>query len=109
MEVIMDKQEFLTRITAIGTCEDEVERRELLSALSEDVGKDYDNLASLSDRNKTLSDDNETLRSANMKLFLRVGESKDDSERKKDETGIDDKEKEKRDFKDLFNEKGELK
>lgn len=106
----MEKQEFLTRMTAIGTCDDDVQRRELLSALSEEVGKDYDNLATLTDRNKSLLDDNETLRSANMKLFLRVGESKEDSERKKDETGIEQKEApKKRSFDDLFNEKGEIK
>ena len=105
----MEKQEFISRMTAIGTCDNDVERRELISALREEVEKDYDNIETLTTANKTLSDDNETLRSANMKLFLRVGESKDEGERIKDNTGIDDKPKEKRKFEDLFDEKGGIK
>lgn len=105
----MEKQEFVNRLTAIGTCEDETHRRELIAQLTEDASTDYDNLATLTATNETLQNDNESLRSANMKLFLRLGEEKDDAQRKKDNTGIDDKPKEKRKFSDLFNEKGELK
>ena len=104
----MQKQEFLDKITEIGTCEDDVKRRELLTALSEECEKDYDNISSLSETNKNLLDDNEKLRSANMQLFLRVGESKSKGEKLKDETGIEP-EKETRKFEDLFNEKGEIK
>lgn len=105
----MLKDDFLSRITEIGSCEDDVQRRELLSQLSEEAGKDYDNLATLEATNRTLSDDNEKLRSANMKLFLRVGESKDPAEKVKDETGIKEGDKTKRSFDNLFNEKGVLK
>lgn len=105
----MDKQEFITRMTAIGTCTDDVQRREFISALREEAESDYDRIDTLTAQNETLSNDNETLRSANMKLFLRVGSSKDEGERSKDETGIDDKPKDKRKFDDLFNEKGEIK
>lgn len=105
----MEKQDFLNKITEIGTCENDVQRRELLSALSEEVGKDYDTLTTLTETNKTLKTENEDLLSANMKLFLRVGETKTDDERRKNETGIDDKPEEKRKFEDLFNEKGVLK
>ena len=69
----MQKQEFLDIITQIGTCEDEVTRRDLLAQLSDEAGKDYDNLATLTETNRTLTSDNETLRNANMKLYLRVG------------------------------------
>lgn len=105
----MEKQEFLSRISAIGSCDDDVQRRELLAQLSDEASKDYDNLATLTETNATLMNDNETLRSANMKLFLRVGEERSVGEKQKDETGIDGKEKEKRSFDNLFNEKGGLK
>ena len=105
----MEKQEFLNRITAIGSCDDDVQRRELLSQLSEEASKDYDNLATLTENNQTLINDNETLRDANMKLFLRVGADKTPDEHKKDETGVDGSQKEKRSFDSLFNEKGGLK
>ena len=54
--------------------------------------------------------DNETLRDANMKLFLRVGAEKTDKERKDDIAGLKkEEEKEKKNFDDLFDEKGGLK
>lgn len=105
----MNKQDLLNRITAIGSCDDDVQRRELLSQLSEEASRDYDNLATLTETNQTLMNDNETLRQANMKLFLRVGEEKDPDGKRKDETGIDDKKNEKRSFDNLFNEKGGIK
>lgn len=104
----MQKQEFLDRITEIGTCEDDVTRRELLTALSDECANDYDTISSLTETNNNLLADNEKLRSANMQLFLRVGESKSKGEKLKDETGIDP-EKEPKKFEDLFNEKGEIK
>lgn len=102
----MLKDEFLQKITEIGTCEDEVERRELLTSLSEGVSEDYDNLAKLSEDNKTLADANESLRDANMKLFLRVGESKTKEETQGISTSIEDN---KRSFSSLFDEKGGIK
>lgn len=105
----MEKQEFLDAMNNIGTCEDEVQRRELIASVIESASSDYDNLATLTETNQKLSDDMETLRDANMKLFLRVGESKQSDEMKKDTTGIDNKEIQKKDFKDLFDEKGGIK
>lgn len=98
----MDKVTLMERITAIGSCEDEAERRELLTQLGEDAGKDYDRITELETQNGQLTSDNENLRSANMKLFLRVGDHK--AEDKKDSDGV-----EKREFKNLFNEKGGIK
>jgi sorbitol-specific phosphotransferase system component IIA len=103
----MDKESVISKITEIGTCEDEVRRRELLASFQDDVCKDYDEHASLKESNEELSKDNEKLRSANMKLFLRVGESKSPEDIAK-QKGIDVPE-EKLEFKDLFNEKGDLK
>lgn len=99
----MDKTEFNNRITAIGSCEDDAERRELLAQLLEDGSSDYDRLTEFETSNAQLKQDNEDLRSANMKLFLRVGDNKKPSKDDLDDTP------EKRDFKNLFNEKGELK
>lgn len=104
----MEKVDFLNRLTAIGSCEDDVERRELLSALSEEASKDYDTLATLTTTNETLLNDNEKLRNANMKLFLRVGEEKDEADTKKNNTGVKD-EPEKRNFSDLFDKEGRIK
>lgn len=105
----MEKQDFLNKITEIGTCNDDTERREMLSALSEEVSKDYDNLSSLTETNQNLVADNEKLRDYNMKLFLRVGEDKTPEQRVEDITGAKPDENKKRSFNDLFNEKGELK
>ena len=97
----MDKVTFQNRISEIGTCEDEVQRRELLTQLQEEVTGDYDRLTELETTNNQLTSDNETLRSANMKLFLRVGDHKANNN-----GSLDDEPKEKREFKNLFNEKG---
>lgn len=105
----MERQDFINRITEIGSCEDDVQRRELLTQLSEEASKDYERLETLTQTNATLMDDKEKLLSANMELFKRIGVDKDADERKKDETGVDGKEKPKRSFNDLFNEKGGLK
>jgi len=99
----MDKTEFIKRIQAIGTCEDDSNRLELLAQLQEDATPDYDRLTELEGTNNQLSSDNENLRQANMKLFLRLGENKEKDDPIKDEP------KEKREFKNLFNEKGEIK
>lgn len=104
----MDKSEFIQAIQSIGTCEDEVQRRTLLTELEANVSSVFDTNSELTEKYATLQNDNESLRSANMKLFLRIGEQKSDTQATKDVTGIDNDEPVKRDFKDLFNEKGGL-
>lgn len=99
----MDKVTFLDKIKQIGSCEDETQRRELLAQLQEDGEKDYDELSTLKQTNESLSYDNESLRSANMKLFLRIGDH-----RQADQTD-ETEDKPKREFKNLFDEKGALK
>lgn len=100
----MEKQEFLNHITAIGSCDDDVQRRELLTQLSEEATKDYDRLSELTASNQSLQNDNETLRSANMKMFLRLGEERNAD----NDTGIKNEPTKARSFDDLFNAKGEL-
>lgn len=99
----MDKLELQKKITQIGTCEDVSEMREQLTQLYEECEPDYDRLTELETSNTTLQQDNEKLRSANMKLFLRVG----DSNKPAKEDPDDDPPK--REFKNLFNEKGGIK
>jgi len=105
----MEKQEVLDLITSIGTCEDEVERRELLATLTTETTDLFDNHEKLTTDSEQLQSDNEKLREANMKLFLRVGDSKSKDESFKDSTGIDNQPKEKRKFEDLFDDKGGIK
>ena len=69
----MTKEEFNALVQQIGTTESETDRRELLAQLSEGAGADYDNFSLAEKQVEQLTNDNETLRSANMKLFLRVG------------------------------------
>lgn len=99
----MDKVSLINKIKAIGSCENDSDRLELLTQLQEECVLDYDKLTELEKKNTELSSDNESLRSANMKLFLRIGEK----EPPKDNPLDDDKPK--REFKNLFNEKGEIK
>ena len=101
----MDKESLISKITEIGTCTDEATRRELLTTFQDDLCKDYDDFSALRNTNEQLTADNETLRSANMKLFLRVGESKHD-EKEKD---LKDEPETKLEFKNLFDEKGNIK
>lgn len=105
----MTKEEFNALVQQIGTTESETDRRELLAQLSEGAGADYDNFSEATRQVEQLTNDNETLRSANMKLFLRVG-GKTPEESIKDTTGADpEPPKEKLKFEDLLNDKGELK
>lgn len=105
----MTKDEYLEKLKEIGTCEDDVQRRTLLAEITDEITNIFDDHDKLSEANKKYETDNEKLREANMKLFLQVGGGKTDQETKKDQTGIDQKEQEKRKFEDLFDEKGGLK
>ena len=101
----MTKEEFQNKLREIGTCEDEAQRREMLTTLGEETSPVFDNVDELTTRNSTLTEDNEALRSANMKLFLRVGGRTQEDVRKDEHN----QEPEKLKFEDLFNEKGGLK
>ncbi len=101
----MLKQEFLDKLTEIGTCEDDTQRRSMLAGLSTEAEKLYDDNEKLTDSNKDLTAKNENLRSANMDLFLQIG-----NKRKPDDDssgGAEDDHKAKT-YESLFDEKGEL-
>ncbi len=101
----MDRDKILEKITNIGTCEDEATRRTLLAELNDGVNgvfNDYDTLLS---QNEDLTRANETLRESNMQLFLKVGEKKKpEGAPEEPPAGAP-----KRNFEDLFNEKGMIK
>lgn len=106
----MDKQSFLDKLKSVGTSEDEVERRTILSELTDEVSRVYDENISLNESNKNYIDDNEKLRSANMQLFLRIGDNKTPEEVTKDLTGVkEEPTPEPRKFESLFDDKGGLK
>ena len=105
----MDKTTLISKITEIGTCEDDVERRTLLAELSNEGSKIFDDFDEVSASNKKYMEDNERIRAANMELFLQVGEKKDPADVQREKTGVDDKPEEKLKFEDLFDEKGGLK
>lgn len=97
----MDKATLINKIREIGQCEDSANRLELLTQLQEAASADYDRIETLEAQNTSLTSDNEDLRAANMKLFLRIGDHQTPPD--------DDKGKEKREFKNLFDEKGRIK
>ena len=105
----MDKNEFLEAIKQIGTEADEVQRRTMLTELSDKVSGIFDSNTELMEKNKNFEEDNEKLRSANMQLFLRVGANKTEEEIQKNQVGESEVDKEPRRFEDLFDDKGNLK
>jgi hypothetical protein len=99
----MNRNEFTERLQAIGTEEDEAQRRELIAQLMDDAGNDYDDhAAAVTARDQALQQV-EDLQAANKRLFLRIGA--------KTEPDVDPNQKppEPRKFSDLYNEKGGLK
>lgn len=103
----MEKQEFLDLITSIGTCEDEVQRRESLATLSEKASELFDANAKFTEDNKNLTTKNNELQEANMKLFLRVGVIPEPNV--PDNNHGNDSEPKKMTYDDLFDENGGLK
>ena len=106
----MNKEEILKKLREVGTLEDDVARRDILSELEQELTKTFDETETFKTTSEQLKEDNEKLREANMKLFLRVGDTKTAEERKKESTGIEEEEEpEPRKFEDLFDEKGGIK
>lgn len=99
----MNKAEFTERMQAIGTEEDEAQRRELIAQLIDDAGNDYDDHAAAVIARDQAQQQVEDLQAANKRLFLRVGAKAEP------DVPTDPKPTEKPKFSDLFNEKGEIK
>lgn len=101
----MTREEILNSLTEIGTCEDDVSRRSLLTAVRDEISSVFDTNDSLTESNNKYIKDNDELRSANMQLFLRVSGGQQSTPM--DNNGTETKSNLK--YEDLFNEKGELK
>lgn len=106
----MDKDTFLSKIAEIGTVSDDVERRRLLTEVSDEVSKVFDNVdtlnTSIESLNQTITKNNEDIervREENMKLFLKVEEQKSTKQVTQEKTGIE-QEPEKLSFDELFKE-----
>ena len=72
----MEKEQFLSAIQQIGTCEDDAQRRTLLTDMENDISQLFDNNAKLTDTNAQLVQDMEDLRAANLDLFKKLGKGK---------------------------------
>lgn len=99
----MNREELLNSITEIGTCEDENKRRSMLTSLTENVGKVFDEVDLLKEGSKNLENslnktkgDLETAQKYNMEMFLKLNTQKED-EGFQNETGI--KEEPKKEYK----------
>ncbi len=103
----MDKETFLNKIKEIGTTEDEVQRRTLLTELNDDASSIFDENETLKTENGQVKEYNETLLVENRKLFMRVSSDKEEGQGEEGNQGNAEDEKLK--FEDLFDEKGEIK
>ena len=92
----MDFTELINKITEVGTTEDDVTRRSLLTEIETEVTELHNSNTTLTEQNSTLTDDIQRVREENMKLFLKVSEEREPEENKKEPP------KEKRKFEDLF-------
>ncbi len=82
---------------------------ELLTNLSDGFNTTLNDLETANGNVQSLTGDNEALRKANMKLFLRVGETDKEIHKKQDNPSHDkNEENDTLRFEALFNEKGEL-
>lgn len=102
----LTKDELITKIIDIGTVTDDVERRTHLADIKDEVSGLYDTYVSLVEENEKFKADNETLRTANMQLFLRVGEKREDDTQSQQQKDSDINNLK---YEDLFDEKGDLK
>ena len=103
----MNKTDFISKLQAIGTCEDDVQRRTLLSELQTECETDYDRLANLETENAQLTADNEEVRKANMQLYLRT--TTPTTQTTDTNSGSEGDNDEPLKYENLFDEKGDLK
>lgn len=110
----MDKETFITMVQSIGTCEDDVERRTMLTNLQDEISKVYDSMetdkVTLNTLNETIKSKDleiDNLQKANMDYFRRLSSTK--AEQKGASDILIAEEPEKRKFENLFDEKGMIK
>ena len=105
----MDKNKMLERITQIGTIEDDVERRSLLTSLSDELSQVFDEkdklnteITSLENKLKETGDKLTKAQAENYDYFKRLSTQKTTAEIDASSTGVKDEVKPKRSFDDLF-------
>lgn len=91
----MDFTELMNKLTEVGTTEDDVTRRSLLTEIETEVTELHNSNTTLTEQNSTLTDDIQRVREENMKLFLKVSEEREPQNKPEEP-------KEKRRFEDLF-------
>ena len=96
----MKREEILSSIEEIGTCEDENKRRSLLTNLTDNVGKVFDEMDLLNEGTKNLQESitkkEEELATAqkyNMDLFLKLNDQRKEVNSLESETGVKQEEK----------------
>lgn len=103
----MDKETLINKLKEIGTTDDEVQRRDLLFEVTEDLSNIFTTYDNVLEEDKKIKEENEKLMEYNRKLFMRVGDYKTPEQVEKETTGEETKEP--RRFENLFDEKGNLK
>lgn len=104
MDLLMDFEQILGRLTEIGTIEDDAERRAILTEVSDGVRVLSESYQNLTTENETLNADKRRLQEHNMQLYLKVSEQTKQKSPEEEETKTEDLK-----YEDLFNEKGEIK
>ena len=104
----MDRESIINMIKGLDSIEDEAERRDQLSTLTEEVSTVFDSYEAIKSEDEKLKEENNKLVEYNRKLFMKVGFEKDSTEVEKDKTG-EDPVPEPRKYEDLFDDKGNLK
>lgn len=101
----MERDELLSLIGSLrNQSDDEEARQNLITQISDEITGVYTSLETSNSANRELVTANEQLRSANMKLFQKIGA---EPEGKPTDKG-DEEPPKKRSFDELFNEKGEF-
>lgn len=101
----MDRTDALNLVNQLRTEIDNAETRDgLLTQITDAFGSAYDDLNKVTTERDELVTNNEQLRSANMKLFMEIGKEPEKTPQPEEEEKTT-----KLEFKNLFNEKGELK
>lgn len=99
----MKKEEFLEKLTQVGTLEDDAARRSLLTELSDAAGTTFDELDTLNDAKAKWTEEKKQLQGYNMELYLQVQGQKTNP---KQDTPAEEKPLQ---YADLFDENGILK
>lgn len=99
----MKKEEFLDKLTQVGTLEDDAARRSLITELSGAAGTLFDDVDTLNDAKAKWTEERKTLQAYNMDLYLQV------QNQNKPQEQVPETEKEPLKYEDLFDSNGDLK